>query len=57
MLAIPVLFGGAGALAYLTFGDQIQTVVIVNLDSRSKMVQAVSPPELTTVYSFGSSVM
>ena len=36
-----VLFGGAGALAYLTFGDQIQTVVIVNLDSRRKMVQAV----------------
>jgi proton-coupled amino acid transporter len=40
---IAVLFGGAGVLAYLTFGDQIQTVVIVNLDPRSKMVQAVSP--------------
>lgn len=42
---IAVLFGGAGALAYLTFGDQIQTVVIVNFDSRSKMVQAVSHAE------------
>ena len=29
-------------LAYLTFGDQIQTVVIVNLDPRNKMVQVVS---------------
>jgi proton-coupled amino acid transporter len=36
-----VLFGGAGALAYLTFGSDIQTVVLVNLDSRSKMVQSV----------------
>ena len=42
---IAVLFGGAGALAYLTFGDQIQTVVIVNFDSRNKMVQAVSQTE------------
>lgn len=33
-------------LAYLTFGDQIQTVVIVNLDPRSKMVQAVSPTRI-----------
>jgi proton-coupled amino acid transporter len=37
----PVLFGGAGALAYLTFGSQIQTVVIVNFDSENKFVQAV----------------
>ncbi|KAF9485185.1 hypothetical protein BDN70DRAFT_910316 [Pholiota conissans] len=35
------LFGGAGALAYLTFGADIQTVVLVNLNPRSKMVQAV----------------
>lgn len=42
---IAVLFGGAGVLAYMTFGDQIQTVVIVNFDSRSKMVQAVSQTE------------
>lgn len=41
MIFLILLFGGAGALAYLTFGDQIQTVVIVNLDPRSKMVQAV----------------
>jgi len=36
-----VLFGGAGILAYLTFGSDIQTVVLVNLDSHSKMVQSV----------------
>ncbi|KAJ6545038.1 vacuolar amino acid transporter 4 [Mycena vulgaris] len=36
-----VLFGGAGALAYLTFGSEIQTVVLVNLDAESKMVQSV----------------
>ena len=35
------LFGGAGALAYLTFGADIQTVVLVNLNPRSQMVQAV----------------
>ncbi|KAF8199664.1 amino acid transporter [Pholiota molesta] len=35
------LFGGAGALAYLTFGSDIQTVVLVNLNPRSKMVQTV----------------
>jgi hypothetical protein len=39
---IPVLFGGAGVLAYLTFGPDIQTVVITNLDTESKFVQAVS---------------
>jgi hypothetical protein len=37
-----VLFGGAGILAYLTFGSDIQTVVLVNLDSHSKMVQSVN---------------
>lgn len=36
-----VLFGGAGVLAYLTFGSQIQTVVLVNLDGENKMVQSV----------------
>ncbi|TEB25220.1 hypothetical protein FA13DRAFT_1777545 [Coprinellus micaceus] len=41
MAFLVVLFGGAGALAYLTFGSDIQTVVLVNLDSRSKMVQSV----------------
>lgn len=37
-----VLFGGAGALGYLTFGSDIKTVVLVNLDTKSKMVQSVS---------------
>ena len=37
-----MLFGGAGVLAYLAFGPEIQTVVITNLDSESKFVQAVS---------------
>ncbi|KAJ6561909.1 transmembrane amino acid transporter protein-domain-containing protein [Mycena capillaripes] len=41
MLGVLVLFGGAGALAYLTFGSEIQTVVLVNLDAESKMVQSV----------------
>lgn len=36
-----VLFGGAGALAYLTFGSDINTVVIKNLDSSSRFTQAV----------------
>lgn len=37
-----VLFGGAGILAYLTFGSEINTVVLVNLNPHSKMVQSVS---------------
>lgn len=41
MAFLTVLFGGAGALAYLTFGSDIQTVVLVNLDMHSKMVQTV----------------
>ncbi|KAF4614123.1 hypothetical protein D9613_007849 [Agrocybe pediades] len=41
MMFLLILFGGAGALAYLTFGSKIQTVVLVNLDSSNKMVQAV----------------
>jgi proton-coupled amino acid transporter len=36
-----VLFGGSGALSYLTFGSEIKTVVIVNFDSESRLVQAV----------------
>jgi proton-coupled amino acid transporter len=39
-----MLFGGAGMLDYLTFGDKVQTVVLVNLDGESKMVQAVRIP-------------
>jgi proton-coupled amino acid transporter len=45
-----VLFGGAGALAYSTFGDQIQTVVIVNLDPRKKMVQAVRLTRIANLF-------
>ncbi|KAF7311302.1 Aa-trans domain-containing protein [Mycena kentingensis (nom. inval.)] len=41
MCIVLVLFGGAGALAYLTFGSEVQTVVLVNLDAESKMVQSV----------------
>ncbi|KAJ3497951.1 hypothetical protein NLJ89_g10281 [Agrocybe chaxingu] len=41
MIFLLLLFGGSGILAYLTFGSQIQTVVLVNLDSTSKMVQSV----------------
>ncbi|KAF9526351.1 transmembrane amino acid transporter protein-domain-containing protein [Crepidotus variabilis] len=41
MIFLTVLFGGAGALAYVTFGSSIQTVVLVNLDVHSKMVQSV----------------
>ncbi|EFI27948.1 vacuolar amino acid transporter 4 [Coprinopsis cinerea okayama7 len=41
MAFLVVLFGGSGVLAYLTFGSEIQTVVLVNLDLRSRMVQTV----------------
>jgi proton-coupled amino acid transporter len=41
MLFLIFLFGGAGALSYMTFGPEIQTVVLVNLDSENKFVQAV----------------
>ncbi|KAJ8521945.1 hypothetical protein ONZ45_g1461 [Pleurotus djamor] len=41
MIGLIFLFGGAGALAYLTFGSEIQTVVLVNLNGESKMVQSV----------------
>ncbi|KAF8627983.1 hypothetical protein AX15_004114 [Amanita polypyramis BW_CC] len=41
MAFITVLFGGAGALGYLSFGKDVQTVVLVNLDAKSKMVQMV----------------
>jgi proton-coupled amino acid transporter len=36
-----VLFGGAGALAYLTFGSDVKSVVLVNLDQTSKFTQSV----------------
>ncbi|KAF8556226.1 amino acid transporter [Imleria badia] len=41
MLGTLVLFGGAGALAYLTFGSDVKTVVLVNLDQSNKFTQAV----------------
>ncbi|KAF5359481.1 hypothetical protein D9756_003272 [Leucocoprinus leucothites] len=41
MFFLTILFGGAGALAYLTFGKDIQTVVFVNLDPKNKMVLTV----------------
>jgi proton-coupled amino acid transporter len=40
--AFLVLFGGAGALSYLTFGSSVNTVVLVNLDQTSKFTQSVS---------------
>ncbi|KAH8100834.1 transmembrane amino acid transporter protein-domain-containing protein [Cristinia sonorae] len=41
MLFLMVLFCGAGVMSYLTFGADVQTVVIVNLDTTSKFTQAV----------------
>ncbi|KAK7460446.1 hypothetical protein VKT23_009168 [Stygiomarasmius scandens] len=41
MAFLLLLFGGAGVLAYLTFGPDIKTNVLVNLNPASKMVQAV----------------
>lgn len=41
MASLTILFGGAGALGYLTFGSEVETVVLVNLNSESSMVQTV----------------
>ncbi|KAK2460944.1 hypothetical protein APHAL10511_007414 [Amanita phalloides] len=41
MAFLLILFGGAGALGYLAFGKDVQTVILVNLDGRSQMVQSV----------------
>ncbi|TFK69689.1 hypothetical protein BDN72DRAFT_870584 [Pluteus cervinus] len=41
MVFLCVLFGGAGILGYLTFGKDVQTVVLVNLDSTNRTVQGV----------------
>lgn len=35
------LFGGAGMLAYSAFGSEVQTVILVNLDTKNRMVQSV----------------
>ncbi|KAG0150494.1 hypothetical protein CROQUDRAFT_652419 [Cronartium quercuum f. sp. fusiforme G11] len=41
MIGLTFLFAGAGALGYAAFGDNVQTVVIVNLPQEDKMVNAV----------------
>ncbi|KAG6902826.1 hypothetical protein C0995_010711 [Termitomyces sp. Mi166 len=41
MAFVTILFGGAGALGYLTFGSKVETVVLVNLNSNSEIVQIV----------------
>ncbi|KAF5367185.1 hypothetical protein D9758_003891 [Tetrapyrgos nigripes] len=41
MAFLLLLFGGSGVLAYLTFGSEINTNILVNLNPASKMVQAV----------------
>jgi len=41
MIFLMFLFCGAGVMSYLTFGADVQTVVIVNLDTTSKFTQAV----------------
>ncbi|KXN91636.1 Vacuolar amino acid transporter 3 [Leucoagaricus sp. SymC.cos] len=41
MFFLTLLFGGAGALSYLTFGKDIHTVVLVNLDPKNKVVLTV----------------
>ncbi|GAA6032904.1 hypothetical protein JCM8097_000041 [Rhodosporidiobolus ruineniae] len=40
MFGVMILFAGAGTLAYLTYGDKIQTVVFVNLPQDDKFVNA-----------------
>ncbi|EMD34028.1 hypothetical protein CERSUDRAFT_141455 [Gelatoporia subvermispora B] len=41
MLTLMVMFCGAGIMSYLTFGSDVKTVVIVNLDMTSKFTQVV----------------
>ncbi|EIW84292.1 hypothetical protein CONPUDRAFT_135790 [Coniophora puteana RWD-64-598 SS2] len=41
MIFLLFLFGGAGALSYLTFGSQTKSVVLVNLDQSNRFTQAV----------------
>lgn len=40
MAGVMVLFASAGALSYMAFGSEIQTVVITNLPQTSRFVQA-----------------
>ena len=46
----PVLFCGAGVMSYLTFGADVQTVVIVNLDTTSKFTQVVCDCSMLRTY-------
>jgi len=41
MIFLMFLFCGGGVMSYLTFGSEVQTVVIVNLDTTNKFTQAV----------------
>lgn len=41
MVAVSILFAGAGAMGYMSYGSKIQTVVLVNLPQDDKFVQAV----------------
>ncbi|KAH7926377.1 amino acid transporter [Leucogyrophana mollusca] len=41
MIGLLALFGGAGALSYLTFGSDVNAVVLVNLNQDSKFTQSV----------------
>ena len=54
LILFTVLLGGAGALGYLTFGKDIEAVVLVNLDIKSQMVQGVCS-SLSSVNGFFST--
>jgi len=41
MIGVAVLFASSGALSYMAFGSDVQTVVITNLPGNSRFVQAV----------------
>lgn len=47
-----VLFGGAGMLAYLAFGSEVQAVILVNLDTKNRMVQSVGSLKITPTLIF-----
>ncbi|KAI9457129.1 transmembrane amino acid transporter protein-domain-containing protein [Russula earlei] len=41
MAFLIILFGGAGAMSYLTFGSEVNTIILKNFDSASPFTQAV----------------
>ena len=45
-----MLFAGGGVMSYLTFGVNVQTVVIVNLDTTSRFTQIVSLAHRISAY-------